>query len=79
MPADDCLCEFWEVFQNTSFIEHLRETVYFMCRVQNFNQQIVKNYYTGAFHAFYKRTRSSLSKVFICLKHLKLIFEEVNS
>ena len=34
--------KFWEVFQNTSFIEHLWETAYFMCKLQNFNQQIHK-------------------------------------
>ena len=34
------ICEFWEVFQNTSFIRHLWETAYFMFKLQNFNQQI---------------------------------------
>ena len=37
----------------------------------------IKNYFTGAFQAF-KRTRSSHSKVFIYLKSLKTICEEVN-
>ena len=34
------ICEFWEVFQNTSFIQHLWETAYFMYKLQNFNHQI---------------------------------------
>ena len=34
------ICEFWEVFQNISFIEHLWETAYFMYKLQYFNQQI---------------------------------------
>ena len=33
--------EFWEVFQNTSFIEQLWETDYFICKLQNFNHQIL--------------------------------------
>ena len=33
------LSEFWEVFQNTSFIEHQWETAYFMYKLQNFNHQ----------------------------------------
>ena len=34
------ICEFWEVFLITSFIEHLLETAYFMYKLQNFNHQI---------------------------------------
>ena len=34
------LCKFWEVFQNTSLIEHLWETAHFMYKLQNSNQQI---------------------------------------
>ena len=34
------ICEFWEVFQNTSFIEHLWETAHFMYKLQYSNQQI---------------------------------------
>ena len=34
------ICEFWEVFQLTSFIEHLWETAYFMHKLQNFDHQI---------------------------------------
>ena len=30
------ICEFWEAFQNTSFIEDLWETAYFMYKLQNF-------------------------------------------
>ena len=32
--------KFWKVSQNTSFIEHLWETAYFMYKLQNFNHQI---------------------------------------
>ena len=35
------ICEFWEVFQNISFIEHLWETAYFKYKPQYFNQQIL--------------------------------------
>ena len=36
------ICEFWKVFQNSSFIEHLLETAYFMYMLQNVNHQIQK-------------------------------------
>ena len=68
------ICEFWEVFKNLSFIEHLWKTVYFVYKLQNFN-----HYFTGAFQAFYTRTRSSHSKAFIYLKCLNSIYEDVNS
>ena len=38
--------EFWEVFQNTSFIEHLWETAYFMYKLKNFIQVYEKNSFT---------------------------------
>ena len=34
------ICEFYEVFQTAFFIEHLWETTHFLCKLQNFNQQI---------------------------------------
>ena len=34
------ICELWEVFQNTSFMEYLWEIAYFMYKIQSFNQQI---------------------------------------
>ena len=40
------ICEFWEVFQITSFIERLWETVYFLYkldRLSNFNHQVQSN------------------------------------
>ena len=37
---DDCICEFWEAFQITSFIGHLWETAYFMHKLQDFNHKI---------------------------------------
>ena len=33
------ISEFWEVFCNTSFMEHLWETAYFMYKLQNFNHK----------------------------------------
>ena len=39
--------------------------------------ETVKNFFTGAFQAFYKRTRSGHSKAFISLKSLKTICQEV--
>ena len=38
----------------------------------------VKNYFTGAFQAFYIRSRGSHSKAFIYIKFLKTVCEEVN-
>ena len=38
----------------------------------------VKNYFKGAFQAFYTRSRSNHSKPFIYLKSLKIVCEEVN-
>ena len=38
----------------------------------------VKNYFTGAFQAFYTRSRCSLSKAFIYLKSLETVCKEVN-
>ena len=84
-PPDDCflpvfICGFWEVFQNTSFTEHLWQTSLFHVKVAKFQPpDTAKNYFTGAFQAFYIRTRSSHSKAFIYLKSLKIICEEVNS
>ena len=38
----------------------------------------VRKYFTSAFQAFYTRRRRSYSKVFMYLKFLKIICEEVN-
>ena len=61
-------CEFWKVFQNTFFIEHLQETVAGLQPAYK-----VKNYFAGAFLAFCTRTISSHLKVFIHLKFLKIV------
>ena len=67
------------VYLNTSFIEHLWETAYFIVQVAEFHSpNRVKNYFTGTFEARQQRTRSSHSKAFIYLKSLKIICEEVN-
>ena len=34
------ICEFWEIFQITSFIEHLWETAYLIYKLLNFNHHI---------------------------------------
>ena len=39
----------------------------------------VKNYFTGAFQAFYTKNRSSHLKAFIYLKSLKITSKEVDS
>ena len=72
------ICEFWEVLQITSLIGHLWKTAYFMNKFQNFNHQIQWKYFASAFQAFYTRTKSIYSKVFIYLKSLKIICEKVN-
>ena len=72
------LCEFWEVFQITSFKGHLWETAYFMHTLQDFNHKIQQEYFTSAFQAFYTRAKSSYSKAFIYLKSLKIIRKKVN-
>ena len=52
------ICEFWEVFRNSSIIQHLWETAYFMMyKLQNFNQQIQwktisQVYFAGVFQVF---------------------------
>ena len=74
------ICEFWDVFQNTSFPESLGETA-ILCTSRRYSKKppdTVKNYFTGAFQAFYARSRSSHSKAFIYLKSLKTVCEEVN-
>ena len=74
------ICEFWEVFQNSSFTEHLFfRNCSLHVQVAEFQPaDTVKNYFTGAFQAIYTRTRSSHSKAFIYLKSLEIISEEVN-
>ena len=68
-----------------SFSEHLfyrapLENCLFYVQVAEFQlADTVKNHFTGAFQAFYKRARSSHSKTFIYLKFLRNICEEVNS
>ena len=71
------ICEFREVFQNTSFMGHLWETL-FQVQVAEFQPpDSVKNYFTDAFQALYTRMRSSHSQTFIYLKSLKIICEEI--
>ena len=46
------ICEFLEVFQNTSLVEHLWENAYFMYKLQNFNHQILSK---STSQVFFKR------------------------
>ena len=70
------ICEFWEVFQITSFIKHV---CLFHLQVAEFQpSHTVKMYFTCAFQAFYSRRRRSYSEAFMYLKFLKVICEEVN-
>ena len=75
MPADDCfLClpVNFEKFSERLFYKCLLGNCLFHVHVAEFQpSNTVKNYFTGAFQAFYQRTGSSLSKVFIYLKYLK--------
>ena len=40
MTASCAYLQFWEVFQIAYFTEHLRETAYFINKLQNFNHKI---------------------------------------
>ena len=82
-PPDDCfLCLF------VNFVKFFRTPLYrvpsgnclFHVQAAEFQaEDTVKNYFIGAFQAFYERTRSSHSKAFIYLKSLKIVSEEVDS
>ena len=57
-------CEYWEVFQITSFIEHLWETTYFMYKMQNFNHQIQLKIFHKCFSSIlYKHETLSVNKL----------------
>ena len=43
------ICESWEVFQITSFIELILKTAYFMYKLQNFKHQIQQNVFHQCF------------------------------
>ena len=51
------ICEFWEVFQNTSITEHLWETAYFMYKLQNFNQKIQWKTISQVFFMYFRQKR----------------------
>ena len=82
IPPDDYVLCLWSL---RSFSEHLfyrapMGNCLLHGQVSEFQSaDTVRNYLTGAFQGFYTRTRSSRSKVFIYLKSLKIICEEVNS
>ena len=82
-PTDDCFLSL-----SVNFVKFFRTPLYrvpsvnclFHVQVAQFQpEDVVKNYFIGAFQAFYKRTRTSHSKAFIYLNSLKIVSEEVNS
>ena len=77
--ATSCVyLEFWEVLQNTFFIDYLRETA-ISCESYRISAiKYSKKYFTDAFQAFCTRIRTSHSKGFICLISLTTTCEEVN-
>ena len=57
------ICEFW-VFQNTSFIQNLWETAYFMYKLQNCNQEIQwKSISPVVFKYFMQEREGNLLKI----------------
>ena len=81
-PPDDCflcLSVNFEKFSRTLILQSTSEKLLFHVQVAKFQSpDIVKSYSTGAFQAFYTRSRSSHSKAFIYLKSLKTVCKEVN-
>ena len=81
-PPDDCLLYLLWILKSFSerfFYKAPPGYCLFHVQVAEFQPlDAVKNYFIGAFQAFYTRTRSSHSKAFIYLKSLKTICEEVN-
>ena len=81
IPPDDCLfclSANFEKFFRTLLLSSTSGKLLFYVQVAEFQSDIVKNYFTGAFQAFYARSRSSHSKVFIYLKSQKIVCEGVN-
>ena len=82
MTASFIYLLFWEVFQNTSFIEHLRETAILCtsCRIsasRHSKKTIPQVLFKHFLDWKVKRLRSSHSKAFIYLKFLKTVCKEV--
>ena len=76
-PRDDCFLCLSVNYEN--FFRAPLGNCFIHVKVAEFQlPDTIKNYFTGAFQAFYTRTRSSHSKAFIYLKSLKTICEEVN-
>ena len=82
---DDCISGLSVNFKKsfrTSLLWSTSENCFFHVQVAEFqpaDTDAVKNYFTGAFQAFYTRVRSSHLKALIYLKSLKIICEEVIS
>ena len=81
-PPDDCflgLSVNFVAFFRTLLLKSTPEKLLFYVKVAEFQPpDTVKNYFKGAFQAFYKRWRSSHSNEFIYLISLKTVCEEVN-
>ena len=81
-PPDDCsLClsmNFEKFFRTLLLLSTCGRLLFHVQEDEFEPPDTVKNYFTGAFHACYARTRSSHSKAFIYLKSLKAVCEVVN-
>ena len=65
-------------FSKHLFYKESLENCFFHVQVAEFQSaDAIKNFFASAFQAFYTRTRSSHSKVFIYVKPMKIILEEV--
>ena len=74
-----CLSVNFETFFRTLVLQSSSGKVLFHVQVAEFQlPDSVKNFFTGAFQAFYIRSRSSHLKAFIYLKSLKTLCEEAN-
>ena len=80
--SDDCffcLSVNFETFFRTLLLNSAPGKQLFCVQVAEFQPpDTVKNYFTGAFQAFYSRLRISHSKAFIYLKSQKTVCEGVN-
>ena len=81
-PLDDCFLRLsvnFEAFFRTPLLKSTSGKLLFYVKVADFQPpNTVKNYFKGAFQAFYTRWRSSHSNEFIYLISLKTVCEEVN-
>ena len=82
-PPDDCFfclsVNFEETFFRIFLLQSTSAKLLFYVQVSEFQPtDTVKNYFTGAFQAFYTGLRSSNSKTLIYLNFLETVCQEVN-